>query len=414
VIRRYLSAQSLPIIDQGLSSATNFLAVLAVARVLGVDDFGVFAMGYTVLTLFLGVSRSFFGIPIALAANAGAKAVTSLYQATISALLWISLPVAGIVLGVGLLSAVGAHGGLGVLAAIVLAAATPMVLMQDISRYYAISKGEPGAAVLSDLVWFSAVVLLLVFGRSLDQRALIVGWGVAVAISLAVVMVRFRPHLWANMGLQLLTPQRGLRESLALTVVLSTGVPLIMGFLMLPFLGQVAVGSLRGAGTLFGPLNTLTALLDFSLLGQLVKRDRTQDIKAVTVITAIFCALGGIWSLVLLTLPGNVGTLILGDTWMGTREILPITAVEYTFLSIAAGLSLILKLRNRAFALLINRVIASVTILGAVIVALLAGGSVPWMSASLLLGAVVSAVGMLWSTHRETRRATNLLNSSDD
>jgi O-antigen/teichoic acid export membrane protein len=404
VIRRALGSHGLPILDQGLSSGTNFLAVFVLAGSLSSGEFGVFAMAYTVLTLFVGVTRSFFGLPLALAAQRSTDELTDLYRASVSALCWIAIPVAAVVFGVGALSAMGASPAaveLGLWASLAVAVATPMVMLQDISRYYAIALDKPGVAVVSDAIWLGAIVLLFATRDLLDPAAVVLAWSLAVAASLGYVVVLFRPRLSLRAGLRLLVPRGGLRESISVTVVLSTGVTLVMGFLMLPFLGAAAVGTIRGAGTLFGPVNTLMALLDFSVLSQLARRDRSSDGRSVLLIATVVCALTAVWAGVLLLLPESIGVFILGDTWDGARRILPITSIEYVLLCLAASLALIPKLRDRAKVLLLNRVWASVTILGVALAALLLGGDVVAMAIALLLGAVVSAVGLVWNSRRE-------------
>ncbi|GAB3604677.1 hypothetical protein GCM10027413_00860 [Conyzicola nivalis] len=371
-------------------------------------EFGIFAMAYTVLTLFVGVTRSFFGLPLALAAQSSRAELDALYRSSVSALCWIALPIIAVVFGVGAIAAVGADEAsmeLGLLAALAVAVATPLVMIQDISRYYAISTNQPGSAVASDGIWLVSIVVLFGLRELFDPTTVIAAWTAAVIAALVFFMVRFAPRPAPRQGLRLLRPRRGLRESISITVVLSTGVTLVMGFLMLPFLGAAAVGSIRGAGTLFGPVNTLMALLDFSVLSQLSRRDRRRDGKTVLLISAVVCAISGLWAVALLLLPQGAGEFILGETWAGARSILPITSVEYVLLCLAACVALIPKLRDRARVLLLNRVWATVAILGTAVVALILGGGVEWMALALLVGASVSAVGLLWDSRSELRRS---------
>lgn len=409
MIRRILSTQGLPILDQALSSGTNFLAVFVLAGSLSSGEFGIFAMAFTVLTLFVGVTRSFFGLPLALAAQSSRRELDDLYRASVSALCWIAVPIIAVVFGVGAISAIGADEAsmeLGLWAALAVGISTPLVMIQDISRYYAISTNQPGAAVISDGIRVALILALFGLRDLLQPTTVLIVWTATIVLALAYFLVRFAPRPAPRAGLRLLRPKRGLRESISITVILSTGVTLIMGFLMLPFLGAAAVGSIRGAGTLFGPVNTLMAMLDFSVLSQLSRRERARDGKAVMLIALLVCAISGAWAVVLLLLPQGVGEFILGDTWEGARSILPITSIEYVLLCLAACVALIPKLRDRARVLLLNRVWATITILATTVVALLLGGGVEWMAAALLLGAIVSAVGLLWDSRAELGRGS--------
>jgi O-antigen/teichoic acid export membrane protein len=408
MIKRFLLRNSIPLIDQGLSSGTNFIAVLAVARAIGMADFGVFALAYTVLTIVLGIGRAFFGTPIALAAAHSSEALAKLHSNVMSAIAIISIPLVLSVAAIGAFALGTNPSDVAYLAVGIVAVATPIVLAQDISRYYAMAKNQPNTAVASDTVWFVGVVMLFVFGGALDDRTVLVGWVVVIVAALIVFLAKYPFRLDLRGGLSLLAPKAGLKESLAVSVLLSTGLTLVMGFLMLPFLGPAAVGALRGAGTLFGPLNTLIALLDFSILAQMSRRDRSSDKKAVAVITVAMCSISVAWAVVLLLLPQGAGVALLGETWLYTREILPITAIEYVLLSVTASISLVPKLRDRGRLLLLNRVAASVTILVVTVAALLLGGGLEWMALALLAGAVVSAVGMLYSGLAMVRRDPGL------
>ncbi|MFC6354663.1 hypothetical protein [Luethyella okanaganae] len=393
---------ALSIVDQALSSGTSFIAVLAMARSLEPTVFGVFAMLFTALTLFLGLSRAFFGIPVALATAGSADHLRRLFSASTTALSLLFIPLALMVAVTGLLATDQRDSTTMVLIAMI-ALATPLVMIQDLCRYYAIAKGEPFKAVLSDAVRLGGALVLFVTGPFLESTTLSIAWAMIVFLSVITVMPSLRPRLLFREGLRLLSPRRGLRESVTLAVALSTGVTLAMGFLMVPFLGASAVGTIRGAGTLFGPVNTLIALLDFSVLGSLSTRERSRDVRSVVAVTGVLTLVTAAWAGILLLLPETVGRLLLGETWSSTRAILPITSVEYLFLAVSAGLTLIFKLRDRPRVLLLNRVLSSVVILVAVIVALITGGGVASMAWALLLGAFMSASGMARGTEREHR-----------
>ncbi len=55
--------------DQVLSSVSNVLAVILVARAVSAEDFGTFALGYSVMTLVLALTRSYFGTRVSLATD---------------------------------------------------------------------------------------------------------------------------------------------------------------------------------------------------------------------------------------------------------------------------------------------------------------------------------------------------------
>jgi hypothetical protein len=395
----------LPVLDQGLSSGSNFLAVLVIAGALSTADFGVFAISFTALTLFVGMTRTYLGVPLALRAAGDEQSLREGYRESVSAIVVIAVPVLVLTSGAGLvLAATGlAFSEISLTAAIAVGVATPMLMVQDISRYFAIGRGTPGAAIASDAVWFGGVVGLFAIREFVGPQLLLVGWVLVIALSMSLHLLRFRPAIDVVRGAGMLVPRRGLRESLTAAVLMATGVTLVMGLMMGPFLGASAVGAIRGAGTLFGPINMLLAVLDLSVLGALARRGAGTDRRPILLFTGVYVVISALWAAVLLVVPPSLGVLILGETWTGARGVLPITSIEYVLLCVAAVLSLALKLRSLARPLFVNRAVASVVILSTAAVALVLGAGVHWMALALLAGAIVSSVGMAVSAARAWR-----------
>ncbi|MEO5920111.1 MAG: hypothetical protein ABIQ01_03115 [Pseudolysinimonas sp.] len=395
----------MPVVDQGLSSGSNFLAVLVIAGALNTAEFGVFAISFTALTLFVGTTRTYLGVPLALRAGGDARSMRDGYDQSVSAILVAAVPVFVLVSGAGLvLAGTGmALSSVSITAALAVGVAAPMLMVQDISRYFAIGRGTPGAAIMADAAWFAGVLGLFLCRDLVRSEALLAGWVLVIALSMVIQLVRFRPALNLALGGRLLAPHRGLRESLTVAVLMATGVTLLMGLLMGPFLGAAAVGAIRGAGTLFGPVNMLMAVLDLSVLGALARRPPGTDRRPILAVAGVFMLISALWSTMLLLVPPDLGVLILGETWTGARVVLPITSIEYVLLCIASVLSLALKLRSLARPLFIYRAVASVVILATAIIALLLGAGVEWMALALLAGAVVNSTGIAVSAVRAWR-----------
>ena len=135
------------LVDQGMSSLSNVLAVIMVAQSLSAPAFGSFSVTYAVLIFLLTLSRSYFGTQLTLTDSHAAA-----WERASSAL------------GAVLLLApvlVVATGGIGLLLsnqtdfaiAIAVAVAAPLVCLQDLLRYVAVAVGSPHVALASDTVW---------------------------------------------------------------------------------------------------------------------------------------------------------------------------------------------------------------------------------------------------------------------
>lgn len=381
----------LPLADQGVVSLSAFVGVLALAGVMDAAEFGVFAIPFTVLTLVVGVGRVYFGVPLTLLA-ARSSSLRELFGDSISALLLAALPVVAVVGVAGVLA--GAPDGLSaveIVAVVAVAVAAPCAIAVDICRYAAIAAGKAGRALAVDAVGFGAMTALLINRDIMGTFATIAVWAGVIAATSAAHLAMSKPELRLPAGAKLLVPAGRLRDSLALSVMLATGVTLLMGFFMLATLGPVAVAAIRGAGTLFGPINTAIAALDIAVLGRIAAAGSGR-VRSTLRASFLLVIASGLWWVVLLSLPPSAGEFLLGETWIPTRTILPWTGIEYLLLCASAGLALLLKVQDRGRELLANRVLASVVILTGVPVALLLGAGLQGMAVALLAGAVASIV----------------------
>lgn len=392
--------QLLSAADQGLSGLTNVIVVLAIAKVLTPDTFGAFSLVYTGLTMAVGVSRAFFGIPIAIASADSPEQRHRLYLRSVSAVMIVSPVILGALFFLGWAVAPGWLLQEAFLAVLITAIAAPLIVIQDVSRYYAIASHRAAIALTSDAIWFVAAMSLFLAGPLMGPQLVLFIWLVSVAAAAlaAAGPLGFRADLAGGLGLLKIAP--GLRESVAATVLLSNGTTLAVGFMVAPVFGIQAVGSLRGAGTLFGPINSLISLLDFSVLGYLARRDRAKDVRFLFSLAGIACALSAVWGIALLLLPYNWGYFLLGETWEGARSLLPVVALEYIVLAAVASLALTLKARLAAGPILWSKISSSVVILVAVAVAVLAADALIWVSAALVVGAVAGLVAMSVSLSR--------------
>lgn len=391
--RRLAGTRSLglAVADQALSSMTNVVAVLVVARQVDAASFGSFSLAYVVLTLFLGVSRAFFGLPLSLSARAGRASSRLLFEKALAALLVAALPISVVVFVVGSTLSGSWHGSHST-AIVAVAVATPLVLLQDVARYYALAVGRAGVALLADLVWFVGVVALLL--APLPPLALFTLWIVAVLASIVVFAASFHPKPDWGAAVQTLRPERGLRANVSGTVILSNVTSLSVNGLASSRYSLELVGGLRGASTLFGPVNTLITFLDFAVLPRLVRRSRQSARRLLFATFAATVTSTLLWVVVLLNIPDAWGMWLLGETWLTARAIFHVTAVEYVLLVCAAVLSLILKTRNAGRLLFVSKVISSVAIVLGVVIALSVSSMLIGVPVAIAIGAAISCLSL--------------------
>ncbi len=391
------------LVDQALSSVSNLLAVVLVARALSAPEFGYFALGYAILTLTLGLSRAYFGSRISLAPDAQeARRVTS---ALVAGMLVLSPLVVLVVLAV----ATAATGGQAPLIAVAVALATPVVCIQDALRFGAIAGGRPWVALASDALWISVMAVPFVLSSELSAPAALTLWGSAAGAALLVALVGFRERPGLRAGLSELRRREAVGSALTLGAVATTAATLLVLLAVSRTLGPAAAGSLRGASTAMGPVNVLFAFIAVGLTPVLVRRDRRGDRRFCAMVGAVTVGLVLLWGLVLLLLPEGFGTTAFGESWAGIRSVLAWTVGEYVWIAVAAGAVLGLKVQQRASGLIATRIgMATLTVLAGSLAAL-AVGRVQAVAAAFALSAAVGAVTAWWLLLRPAPRTSPLL-----
>ncbi|WP_137992098.1 hypothetical protein [Streptomyces vilmorinianum] len=374
---RRAAAVAASVLDQAASSLTNIAVLVIAARTSSADGFAAFSMVYIVFTVLLGLSAAYVGQSVVLEKGeehevgaAARSAVT--FTAAASAAAGVLLLAAGAVIG-------GAAG----LAVLALGAVLPVVLVQDGLRYAFSALRQPHRALAADLLRLAgAVPALLLQPHGSSPARLVLVWGLSALPAALLGLALLYPFVRNRPG----TPRRYLRKGhlgrrfaveFAVGNASSQLAVLALGLLASP----LVVGALRGATTLFGPLNTLlTSVNAFGppLLGRAGSRRAT--VRAAALLAAVLALVALGWAAVLYALPDHVGRQLLGATWQSAAELLPATGSQYAVM--AAGTCALVTLR-----VLRPRATLSVQVVFSLLsVALMLGGG-------YLLG---GAVGVAW------------------
>ena len=139
--------------DQVLSSATNFLLGLIVARTVGPRDLGGFSLAYATFTFSLGAVRAIAGelLVVRHTAVPAGEWRDGVKRAAGTALM------AGILVGIGCVIAGVAVGELSRTLLCIVGICLPFLLVQDVWRFAFFAQGRGRAAFLNDLVWAAAL-----------------------------------------------------------------------------------------------------------------------------------------------------------------------------------------------------------------------------------------------------------------
>lgn len=353
--------------DQALSSATNFLLVITVARAADPAALGAFTLALSTYYLAAGISQAVVSEPL-LVRHAASRAALDL---AIPAALGLA-----VVLGCGASLVVITGGGLvsnpdlsEVL--IVLGVFLPFLILQDTLRYAFFARQEPRGAFISDLAWgilqLSTVAAVAV-KRPDEVGALVLAWAAsgAVACALALILMRVMPRplqawTWFRHNADLTGPYtlefavgHGTVHSVAFGVGLIAGLP--------------AAGALRLAHTLFGPLHVLFTSLRVTLLPRMVVslQEGPQDLlRSARRLSCLFSVAAGGYGLILVFLPEQVGRAAIGANWELATPLLAFVALERFISAMASGATTGIKAMQLARKSALIRVGAGVLLVSA-------------------------------------------------
>ncbi|WP_370271218.1 hypothetical protein [Streptomyces sp. V4I8] len=326
--------------DQGVAALTNILVLVVAARLSTAEGFAAFSVVYTVFTVLLGLSVSYVGQALVLERGAAA----GVRGACRSALAFTAAAAAGVgaAMAIGLAAVPGgtAH-GLAVLGLVL-----PIVLTQDGMRYCFATMRLPHHALAIDAVRLAAVLpALAIQPYGAGPARLVAAWGLSALPALLVGTVLLAPRL---RGLPAKPRDLLRRDHLGRRFAVEFAVGNALSQLAIVGLGliasQLAVGALRGATTLFGPLNVLfNAATAFGppILRRAASASR--QVRATVILTAVLAGAAAAWAVLLIALPRWLGREILGETWNSSAALLPATGSQYT--AMAAGTCALLTLR---------------------------------------------------------------------
>ncbi len=326
--------------DQGVSALTNIVVLIVAARLSTAAGFSVFSIVYTVFTVLLGLCVSYVGQALVLERGEPA-AVRSACRSAV-----VFTAAASAVTGAAMAAVLAFVPGETARGLAVLGLVLPVVLTQDAVRYCCSTLRLPHLALAADLLRLAAVAPALALQpQGSGPSRLIAVWGLSALPALLLGAALLWPRLRGVPG----DPRRFLRRGhLGRRFVLEFAVGNASSQLAIVGLGlfanQLAVGALRGAVALFGPMNVLfNAATSFGppLLNRVSGTGRR--IRATAVLALVLAGTAALWASVLSLLPGRVGRELLGATWESASALLPATGAQYT--AIALGTCALLTLR---------------------------------------------------------------------
>ena len=340
------------LLDQILSSASNFLFAILVARSVPAREFGLFTVAFLIYQVTLSTSRALVSEPLVIRFSAAdPQAVLEPSRASTGTAM-----VLGAAGGALLLATTVVGSGLAGAATVALAFALPGLLLQDAWRYAFFAGRAPAKAAFNDSVWLLSQIglfAILAAADQLDVRSLTAAWGGAATVAAVVGCVQarvlpalaharswLREHRRVGMGLTTDVLVQGAAAQLAM---LSIGAAA----------GLTAVGAVRAAFLLFGPPYILLQGAVALAVPEAVRLRRRRPDRLLAVAAVCGFGLGlvpALWGATLLAMPARFGEQLLGDSWPAARSLIPaITALVIgtaVFVPAAVGLRALASVRR--------------------------------------------------------------------
>lgn len=395
---------SVGVTDQLLSSGSNFLALLAGARSLDTDGFGSFSLALLSYTLVLGITRALCSEALLVRpgdTEAGHRSRVS--DATGSAI-WVGIVAAMAFSAAAIVSSPPLDRCF-----LLLAVAMPGLLVQDTLRYAAFARSEPRAALESDAVWFVGLLVLLaglIVRGDPSAPAMLVAFAVPGVLAGAVQALRegVRPAIAG--GPKWIVRHRDLSLRYLLDFLSGAGAAQLAAYVLVVVAGVAAVGSIRGAQTIFGPVNILLTGASIVLVpeGRHAARRSKRSLTTVCLLaSATFAALAAAMLGIFLVLNPAEGRLVLGSTWTSARAVILPVGLASIAGGVLAGPMAGLRSLAAAKALLRIRFFTLPTTIALPVI-----GAVGWEAKGLAYGIAVSVwwnVAWYWSGYFRALRS---------
>jgi O-antigen/teichoic acid export membrane protein len=335
-------------LDQAVSSIANAALSLVLASTVSAQQFGTFALAFSVYSFLVGVSQAVGGqiLVIRFTAAAPDDRRRAVGLAAGNAVL------VGAVAGVLMLAVLAVVDLPAVGVAVCVAVLLPALLLQDAWRTVLVSAGTPKRAFVNDVVWTGLQLVLVVGLLAYDVTAAVwyvLAWGGSAVVAAALgVRQAGQPPVLVG-GLAWVREHREIAGNLLAQWVAVLGTTQV-AFIVLATIGGVeAVGSLRAAQTLLGPLNLVGMAVTSFAVPELVRArpGRRGLLLAGVALSGLMIVVDAAWGAILLLMPDHVGEALLGETWGSAREALPGLVLFTVAIGATTGPALLFRALDR-------------------------------------------------------------------
>jgi hypothetical protein len=385
-------SEIVPIVDQPVSSASNFALNTFVARASTAPMFATFTIASTAYIVLQGALRG--GLHLRLLAHPDANTRRHAVPRLLLAVTIIAVMLGG-AMGVTLLFGRAP-------AAAVLCFVLPVVLLQDAQRFAAFVTRRDTDALLSDSAWLVATILLIAgwsaLGGELTPMVVTSLWAAGAAFAVSILLMRRYAPGRRGVSVQSWNSSRtaaaGSGEFL-LAAGVTYGAPLLAAIAY----GSSGVAAMRASFVFFAPCLALLPGLNTPAI-RVMGKARSDDVRPAQHALAGLLAIGAALAVIVLIAGRSVfGPLLLGDLWLMTAPVIAPAALFIVARFIELPAYGAVRVNDRTRSLLTLRIVTSVLVLAAFVGAMVAGWSLVdayWVLALSALGCAVASHVPRW------------------
>lgn len=406
-------AVSTSVLNQGISSATNFALAFVLVRALSPADYGAYGLGIAVCYLYAGIGNSLFLIQMVVHTPERPPddqvpfAVRTLCAVVLFALATLAMTGIGAWAAGALLASVRPYRGL----AMAVAAASVCYVVKDFFvRQAYISRSESRAlAVTLAIAAFLATLLGMAraFGVELTPASALVAFAAAqlagAATGLVLARLPFRSFRWHRMAEDLARGGKDGRWATGSSVV-GWAQSQAYAYLTVAVIGAAGVGQANAARLLVSPFLLLTPAINQITMPRLADmrvRDPLGMLKLGKAITLGLVALSLLYSLVLLSASDSLVPLLLGPRYQGMQAPLAAWCTVLVAMLFRDGVTTLFQAMRRFRALATVNVVSAAASMAAALLFMKFWG----VTGAILGGAAgeLTQAALLWRALRTDR-----------
>lgn len=255
--------------DQLIAATSNFMVVWLCLTSLPTEAFGSFSYSWSIIALFVVLSRSLFGIPALLDSESIDAVEVADTSSSLTGALVLGILTAIVTLGLYLMSG-ASENEIWILGLFLLA---PLILFQDQIRYLIIATKNIKFAIYLDLLVLSCILVTVISAKNSE----FVGWnlilGLAFGYICASLLFVFRTPISLNLGnlRTFIKVDFHRRSRLVSDAFLAWGFGLVAITIIRVATGDSGIAIYNGLIFLFGPVALVTVFLTLALQSEVVR-----------------------------------------------------------------------------------------------------------------------------------------------